>query len=69
MERRGWTQKELALRSRIGDGGISRLLNRSGQRPTANQIAGLGLAFGLTPTEVMEAIGYWPPEADPPGAA
>lgn len=66
LNKRGWTQAELARRAEITPAQISRVLSRT-QQPGPDTCAGIARALAITPEEVLRRAGYLPTE--PPEVA
>ncbi len=65
LERRGWSQAELARRSRITPTQISRILSGS-RNPGVEVLTGFANALNLPPNTLFKLAGILPPDADSP---
>lgn len=66
---KGWRQAEVARYANLKDSTVSDIVNGKMTQPTANQIAGLAIAFGAEPNDIFADIGLWdgPKAPDVPG--
>jgi len=63
MEKKGWTQAELARRSRISEGSVSHVI-RGTRSAGFDFCEGVAQAFGYPVATVYRAAGLLPPETE-----
>ena len=63
IEKRGWTQAELARRAEVTPAQISRVLSQA-QQPGPDTCTGIARALRISPEEVFRRAGLLPPQPE-----